>query len=233
SQFTYSASHDLQEPLRKIAFFLDRLIGNIGSELSDENKSIAQRIQHTTDRMQGLIDDLLAYSNTTLGVTQFKEVSLTHIIKNVLDDMEATLIKKKATISLSELPNIKGDERQLRQLFQNLISNALKYHKKDELPQVQISAQLVQGKDIRAGIPPEFHSQTMHLVQVKDNGIGFNPEDASRIFDLFQRLHGKTEYEGTGIGLAIVQKVVESHYGYVWAEGKPGEGAVFNVLLPV
>ncbi len=231
-QFAYSASHDLQEPLRKISFFLDRLIHNIGSELSGDNQAIVQRIQHTTGRMRSLIEDLLAYSNTTLGATGFREVSLTDAVQDVLDDMEATIIEKGARITLHELPIIHGDERQLRQLFQNLISNAVKYHRKGVAPQIAITSNIVQRSDVEANIPLELRDKSYHLIEVKDNGIGFDPDDAERIFRLFQRLHGKAEYEGSGVGLAIVQKVVENHEGYIWAESAPGKGASFKILLP-
>ncbi|HEU4903149.1 MAG TPA: PAS domain S-box protein, partial [Flavisolibacter sp.] len=147
-QFTYAASHDLQEPLRKISYFVDRLLINLGGTLSDENKMITQRIQLTTGRMRTLIDDLLAYSNTTLGVTGFEEVALSVLVQGVLDDMEATVLEKGAQIRVWQLPAVNGDQRQLRQLFQNLISNALKYHKKGEAPQVQITSRKVQGKEI-------------------------------------------------------------------------------------
>jgi light-regulated signal transduction histidine kinase (bacteriophytochrome) len=183
--------------------------------------------------MRVLINDLLSYSDTTLGITATEEVALTEVVKDVLDDMEATIIEQQANIDVTDLPSVNGDHRQLRQLMQNLISNAVKYRKKDTQPQIQIAAQMVQGKDIEANIPLEIRSHSFHLITVKDNGIGFDPDDAERIFRLFQRLHGKAEYEGTGVGLAIVQKVVENHHGYIWAEGEPGVGATFKVLLPI
>jgi PAS domain S-box-containing protein len=231
-QFTYAASHDLQEPLRKISFFLNRLLSSIGPGLSDENKGIAERIESTASRMRSLIDDLLAYSNTTLGITSFKEVGLTGIVREVLEDMEATIIQKCAIIDLQELPHVKGDARQLRQMFQNLISNSLKYQKADASPQVQIASKLVMGGQIEAIIPQEQQNVRFHQIRIRDNGIGFHADDAERIFRLFQRLHGKAEFPGTGVGLAIVQKVVENHQGFIWAEGRLGEGAMFNVLLP-
>ena len=209
------------------------LMLNLSPALNEQNKKITERIQHTIGRMRALIDDLLTYSNTTLGVTGFGEVVLTDIVKDVLDDMEATLIEKGADVKLGELPNVRGDQRQLRQLLQNLISNGLKYHKKEQAPEVIISAQTVDGKAVDGNIPQEFRKNKYHLIEVKDNGIGFDPDDAERIFRLFQRLHGKAEYEGTGVGLAIAQKVVENHHGYIWAEGEPGAGASFKVLLPV
>jgi PAS domain S-box-containing protein len=231
-QFTYAASHDLQEPLRKISYFVDRLLIGLGGALTEEHKMITQRIQLTTGRMRTLIDDLLAYSNTTLGVTGFEEVALSVLVQGVLDDMEATVLEKGAHISVQQLPTVKGDQRQLRQLFQNLISNSLKYHKKGEAPQVQITSHKVSGKEIDADIPPIIRDKSFHLIQVRDNGIGFDPDDAERIFRIFQRLHGKAEYEGTGVGLAIVEKVVENHHGYIWSESSPGEGASFYVALP-
>ncbi|MBB1287273.1 PAS domain S-box protein [Flavisolibacter sp. BT320] len=231
-QFTYAASHDLQEPLRKITFFLERLLSNIGPTLSENDKRIAERIEHTIRRMQGLIRDLLDYSNTTLGTIGFEEVALDQIVKEVLNDMEATILQSGAVINQHHLPSVKGDHRQLRQLFQNLISNALKYHKKELPPQVQISSKRVKGIETNTYIKGERKNDSFYLIEVKDNGIGFDPDDADRIFRLFQRLHGRSDYEGTGVGLAIVQKVVENHNGYIWAESKPGEGATFNVLLP-
>jgi PAS domain S-box-containing protein len=233
SQFTYAASHDLQEPLRKISFFLSRLVSSIGHSLSEENKHNVDRIEHTTSRMRSLIDDLLAYSNTTLGITSFKEVDLADVVKEVLDDMEVTITEKRATIDLHQLPRIRGDQRQLRQLFQNLISNAVKYQKQGETPQVQISSRLVKGTEVETYIPQERKETVFHAIKVRDNGIGFHPDDSERIFRLFQRLHGKSEYPGTGVGLAIVQKVVENHKGYIWADSASGEGATFTVLLPV
>jgi PAS domain S-box-containing protein len=231
-QFTYAASHDLQEPLRKISYFMDRLIVKISPTLDEEDKKITERISKTTERMRVLINDLLAYSNTSLGITGFQEVDLSTVVQEVLDDMEATIIDNGASVVYENLPTVTGDARQLRQMFQNLISNALKYHKIGEESRVHIGVNLVNAADIK-NIHLEDSSAFYHLIQVTDNGIGFKNEDASRIFQLFQRLHGRSEYAGTGVGLAIVQKVVENHKGYIWAESEPGNGASFNILLPV
>jgi light-regulated signal transduction histidine kinase (bacteriophytochrome) len=232
-QFTYAASHDLQEPLRKISFFIDRLVTNLSSSLTEDNKRITERIQHTAIRMRSLIDDLLAYSNTSLGITGFEKVDLNETVRGVLDDMEATIIEKSAVVDVQSLPTVTGDGRQLHQLFQNLISNALKYNKKDEPPQLSITCNRIRGEDTSAYLPKERSGELFYLIEIKDNGIGFDPDDAERIFRLFQRLHGKAEYEGTGVGLAIVQKVTDNHKGYVWAESTPGEGAIFKLLLPI
>ena len=231
-QFTYAASHDLQEPLRKIGFFIDRLLFNLGPTLSEDNKKITDRIQKTATRMRSLIDDLLAYSNTSLGVTGFEEVDLNATIQEVLEDMEATIIEKGAKVHAQDLPKVMGDHRQLRQLFQNIIGNGLKYNKKETAPQLHITAKRILGSDSEAIIPEERASELFYLIEVADNGIGFDPDDAERIFRLFQRLHGKAEYEGTGVGLAIVQQVAENHKGFVWAESLPGVGTTFKLLLP-
>jgi light-regulated signal transduction histidine kinase (bacteriophytochrome) len=230
-QFTYAASHDLQEPLRKITYFMDRLIAKINPTLDEDDKRITDRIRKTTDRMRVLIDDLLAYSNTSLGITGFQDVDLSAVVQDVLDDMEATIIENGASVVYEDLPHVNGDARQLRQMFQNLLSNALKYHKMGEGARVHIGFKLVKGADIK-NITLENKESIYYKIQVTDNGIGFKTEDASRIFQLFQRLHGRSEYEGTGVGLAIVQKVVENHKGYIWAESEPGKGASFNILLP-
>lgn len=231
-QFTYAASHDLQEPLRKIGYFIDRLLMNLGTGLSEENKKITDRIQHTAARMRTLIDDLLAYSNTSLGVIGFEKVDLNGTVQGVLDDMEATIIEKGAEVNAQNLPAVTGDQRQLRQLFQNIISNALKYHQKEVPPQVIISSKRIQGIATEACLPKERTHEWFYLIEVADNGIGFDPDDAERIFRLFQRLHGKAEYEGTGVGLAIVQQVAENHKGFVWAESEPGKGSSFKLMLP-
>jgi PAS domain S-box-containing protein len=231
-QFTYAASHDLQEPLRKISFFVDRLLSNMKGNLTEDDKRITDRIKNTTGRMRSLIDDLLSYSNTSMGTTKFQEVDLNFIIKEVMDDMEATIIEKEAKITIQELPPVKGDVRQLKQLLQNLLSNALKYHKQREAPEVQISGAIVEGEETAACVPTEKRNRQYVEIKVKDNGIGFNQDYAEKIFGLFHRLHGKAEYEGTGVGLAIVQKVVENHEGFICVEGELGVGATFKVLLP-
>jgi PAS domain S-box-containing protein len=231
-QFTYAASHDLQEPLRKITYFMDRLIVKITPSLDEEDIKITERISKTTERMRVLINDLLAYSNTSLGITGFQDVDLSSVVQDVLDDMEATIIDNGASVVYEDLPHVIGDARQLRQMFQNLISNALKYHKLDEGARVHIGVEKVKASELK-NFQLENGDSSYYKIEVRDNGIGFKIEDASRIFQLFQRLHGRSEYAGTGVGLAIVQKVVENHKGFIWAESEPGKGAIFNILLPV
>ena len=232
-QFTYAASHDLQEPLRKISFFLDRLLTGLGTSISEENKDTADRILKTTARMRNLIDDLLHYSNSTFGAVTFEDADLTVIAKEVLDDMEATILEKKAVIALSHLPVIHGDPRQLKQLFQNIISNALKYQKNTNTPEILITSDIVKRETIVATGNEKIDKEKFYKISLKDNGIGFEQEYADRIFKLFQRLHSKHEYEGTGIGLALVKKVVENHNGFITVESRPDVGTIFNIYFPL
>ncbi len=232
-QFTYAASHDLQEPLRKISFFLDRLLAGLGPSISDENKQTAERILKTSARMRNLIDDLLHYSNSTFGAVTFENTDFTAIAKDVLDDMEATIIEKNALIKLNHLPVIFGDPMQLKQLFQNIISNALKYQKKTKTPEILISSEVVKRESFIASGNNERNEDKFHKIIIKDNGIGFEQEYADRIFKLFQRLHSKYEYEGTGIGLALVKKVVENHNGFITVESQPDMGTTFNIYFPI
>jgi len=231
-QFTYAASHDLQEPLRKISFFLDRLLSGIGPT-NEENKKTADRILSTTARMRSLIDDLLHYSNSTFGVVTFNNTDLTVVVQDVLDDMEATIIAKGAVVTVDNLPFVNGDSRQLKQLFQNIIGNAIKYQKNITFPKINITSEIVKRNTIHATANLERNEDLYYKIIVTDNGIGFEQEYAERIFKLFQRLHSKHEFEGTGIGLALVQKVVENHNGFITVESKPDEGSSFNIFLPL
>ena len=231
-QFTYAASHDLQEPLRKISFFLDRLLSGIGPT-NEENKKTADRILTTTARMRRLIDDLLHYSNSTFGAVTFNNTDLSVVVQDVLDDMEATIIEKGAVVTVDNLPVVNGDSRQLKQLFQNIIGNALKYQKNITFPKVNITSEIVKRNIIHVTANLERNEDLYYKIIVTDNGIGFEQEYAERIFKLFQRLHSKHEFEGTGIGLALVQKVVENHNGFITVESKPDEGASFNIFLPL
>lgn len=225
-EFAYVASHDLQEPLRKIQVFSERLQKDVGDKLSEENKRVFERMIASTQRMSQLINDLLSYSQLTTKPSAFKTINLKNLIQHVLTDLEATVNEKKATISAGELPDVKGDPVQLRQLFQNLLSNSLKYSKEEIPPVVSINSKVVQ-KEINGVI------NSYLKIEITDNGIGFEQQHAERIFKVFQRLHGRSEYPGTGIGLAIVQKVVENHHGFITAVSEPEEGSTFKVYLPV
>jgi signal transduction histidine kinase len=189
-------------------------------------------MEQASRRMGTLIDDLLMYSHVSRGVTQLENIDLNQNIKNVLEDLELEILEKQARIKVDPLPVIKGHRRQLQQLFQNLISNAIKYNKASVTPQVYITAQVVKGRDTSLLLQAEKGNRMYHLIEVRDNGIGFEQADADRIFNVFTRLHGNAEYKGTGVGLAIARKVAENHNGYLWAESVPDSGATFKVLLP-
>ncbi|GAB3166957.1 PAS domain-containing sensor histidine kinase [Telluribacter humicola] len=231
-QFAYAASHDLQEPLRKISFFIDMLQNNLGDSLDERNSQIIDRVQATTGRMRALIHNLLDYSNATLGTTAFEEVNINQLVEGVVSDMEATIIEKNALLDIQKLPVMKGDERQLRQLFHNLISNALKYSKPGVSPKVSVSCNTIPGKETGLPVSAEEMQKKFYFITVSDNGIGFEQKDADKIFNVFTRLHSKMEYKGTGVGLSIVRKVVDNHRGYITAEGHPDQGATFKVYLP-
>jgi len=231
-EFAYAASHDLQEPLRKIHTFSDRLMQDLWQKMHTGQQQMFERILSSTKRMRTLIEDLLSYSQVSSKSTSLEHVELQNIIQHVLQDLEATIIETDAHIQVDKLPTVLGDELQLRQLFQNLVGNALKYRKHDITPEIIIATRMVDETDpVLKGLTGGVRG-TYHLIEVKDNGIGFEQEYAEKIFQVFQRLHGKTEYEGTGVGLAIVQKVVNNHKGFITVESKPGEGSSFKVLLP-
>lgn len=231
-EFAYAASHDMKEPIRKIHFFSDRLKGELQDSLTEPQRRLFERLEHASRRMGNLIDDLLTYSQATRGAAQQERINLDKKVQQVLEDLELEVQQKGATITADPLPTITGNSRQFQQLFQNLITNALKYHKPGEAPQVRITCKKVQGHETKPDLPAEAAARPFHLIEVRDNGIGFEQENAERIFNVFTRLHGNAEYRGTGVGLSIVRKVVENHHGYVWAESTPGEGAVFRMLLP-
>ena len=224
--FNYIASHDLQEPLRKIQVFIN-LIANSGykQELLDK---YFHRIDSSAQRMSELIQSVLAYSRLSKIGEGFTETDLNKILTDVKIDFELLLKEKGATIKSSKLPTIKANSLQMSQLFSNLISNSLKFSK--EKPKISISSTIVAGKDVNKLANPD--EMFVHLI-FKDNGIGFPDEFKEKIFLLFQRLHGKEEYSGTGIGLSIVKKIIDQHKGFISAESKEGEGAVFNIWLPL
>ncbi|TCJ18667.1 PAS domain-containing protein [Flaviaesturariibacter flavus] len=217
-EFAYAASHDLQEPLRKIHFFADRLKGSIDPQ--SEQAGMFARMELATTRMRDLIDDLLSYSRLSQAPPATEPLSLGTIVQQALQDLEAAIIESDALVRVDALPEIQGDERQLRQLFQNLLGNALKYRMPGRRPEISVRCRTTTDNENL-------------LIEVEDNGIGFEPEYAERIFQVFQRLHGKMEYEGSGVGLAIARKVVTNHQGVIVAEGRPGEGATFRIYLPL
>jgi PAS domain S-box-containing protein len=231
-EFTRAASHDLKEPIRKVDFFIDRLKLSLQNKIGEEGKTIFERVESATDRMRLLIDDLLEYSHLTQSQREQEKIDLNDKLKLILTDLELMIREKNAVINVSKLPTVKGHRHQLQQLFQNLISNGLKYSKPGVQPQIKISSKKIAGKDAPVALPPELIAREFHLIEVCDNGIGFDQSDAERIFNVFTRLHGNKEYPGTGIGLSIAKKVVENHHGYIYAKGEQGKGACFSILLP-
>lgn len=232
-EFAYAASHDLKEPIRKVHVFSDRLKNLLSERMDSHEKGLFERMENAARRMSTLIDDLLAYSHLSTRNDSLEEIDLNQKLVKVIDDLEVIVEEKKATIRVEPLPVIKGLRRQVQQLFQNLVGNALKYNMPGIPPDILIRSRLVLGRDVPVNVALQDLNREFHLIEVKDNGIGFEQKDADRIFQVFQRLHGNHEYKGTGIGLSIARKVAANHEGYIWAESEPGKGATFFVLLPV
>lgn len=231
--FTYAASHDLKEPVRKVHLFTNRLKESFGAELTAEQNRFFERMEVAARRMQYLIDDLLSYYQVSTISNPFEEVNINHLIEEVLLDFDVEIEEKKARISVGKLCTLKGHPRHLQQAFHNLISNALKYSKPDTPPELRIDYKKVVGKDTNIPLLAGEGHQAYHMITVADNGIGFDPRETNRIFNVFQRLHSSATYEGTGLGLAIVRKVIDNHKGFITAEGRPGAGATFKILFPV
>jgi len=231
SSFAYISSHDLQEPLRKIQTFSDRIMDMEFDKLSEKGKDYFKRMQGGASRMQKLIRDILAYSRTTTSEKVFELTDLNELVNHAKVELEVLIAEKKAVINSDRLPHTKVIPFQAQQLFFNLINNALKFSKPDATPRLDIRCEIVEGPAFHQAYPPPAEKY-LHL-SFKDNGIGFEPEYSRKIFEVFQRLHGRTEYGGTGIGLAICKKIVENHHGMISAEGVPGQGATFHVYLPM
>ncbi|MEM6752461.1 MAG: PAS domain-containing protein [Cyanobacteria bacterium P01_C01_bin.38] len=229
-QFAFIASHDLQEPLRKITAFGDRLKATCQDALTDKGQDYLQRMQNAAERMQVLIEDLLTLSRITTRAQPFVEVNLTRVTQEVLSDLEIRIAQTQASIEIGELPTIKADPLQMRQLLQNLISNALKFHVHNESLIVKIYSKKLVDIDKYKDENQQLHPEHYQII-VEDNGIGFDEKYLDRIFNVFQRLHGRTEYEGTGMGLAICRKIVERHQGSITAKSEPGKGASFIVMI--
>jgi len=229
-QFAYVASHDLQEPLRKIRTFGDRLEVKCGDLLDETARDCVQRMQKAAARMQELIEGLLMFSRITSRARDFAVVDLAEVARGVVGDLEAQIERVGGRVEVGNLPKIQAEPLQIRQLLQNLTANALKFRRPDEPPVVKIDGRYVQRRAQQPGAPP---AGEQCRITVEDNGIGFDEQYRERIFGLFQRLHPRDEYEGAGIGLALCRKIVECHGGTISARSTPGKGSVFEVLLPV
>ncbi|MBD2070005.1 PAS domain S-box protein [Leptolyngbya sp. FACHB-671] len=228
--FAAIASHDLQEPLRKIQAFGDRLKSQYSQALTHEGQDYLERMQTAARRMQVLINDLLSVSRITTRAKPFVKVNLNEVIQEVLSDLEIQIQRVKAQITVEELPTIDADPLQMRQLLQNLLSNALKFHQPDVPPIVLIRSQIFNSA-CPDGSNPLQNARCQIIVT--DNGIGFAQNYTDRIFTVFQRLHSSSEYEGTGIGLAICRKIAERHGGTITASSVPGQGSTFTIVLPL
>ncbi|NLY74394.1 MAG: PAS domain-containing protein [Firmicutes bacterium] len=226
--FAYAASHDLQEPLRKIIAFSDRIKAKNEQILSEQTLDYFNRIQNAATRMQVLITDLLAYSRITTQAQPFTKVDLSKIAAEVISDLETRIEQTGGAVRVSDLPELEADPTQMRQLFQNLISNGLKFHRPGVPPLVKITARIVKSEHNKL----KWRRELVEL-NFEDNGIGIDEQYLSRIFGVFQRLHGKNEYDGTGVGLSICQKIVERHNGNITVKSKPDEGSTFTVTLPL
>lgn len=231
-QFAYIASHDLQEPLRKIQSFGNMLQSRYGQQLG-EGKNYVERMQAASGRMSTLIEDLLSFSNISTNEIQFQSVALNEVIKHVLSDLELVIEESGAIIHVDKLPVIHGDAVQLGRLLQNLLTNAIKFHRPDIAPLIQIDWKIIRENALPENVTPLRHSSGYDRITVTDNGIGFDEQYIQRIFQVFQRLHGKSEFAGTGIGLAICEKVVMNHGGAITASSKVGQGSAFSVYFPI
>ena len=229
--FAFMASHDLQAPLRKIRMFSDRLVLNFSNSLGDDGKMYLTRIQHVCKRMQDLINDILEFSRISSEKDLFQSMDLNVLLQEVVLEMDSVIHENKARIIAENLPAIPVNPVLVRPLFFNLLSNALKYRKKQIDPVIRIHSEINLETN---GVNNNKESSLKYCrIFVEDNGIGFDQKYAEEIFDMFRRLHPSAEFEGTGIGLALCKKIVEKHNGYISARSKIDEGSTFIISLPI
>ncbi|UMY66857.1 MULTISPECIES: ATP-binding protein [unclassified Flavobacterium] len=221
ASFTYIASHDLQEPLRKIQMFTSRILENDRDRLSPTSLSYFENIVATAGRMQHLIQALLGYSGLGTGQQKPEKVSLSVVLKEALQNMEGVVDDIDTILEVGSLPTLTVRRLPMQQVFANLIGNAIKYAKPGQRPEIRVGAERV-----------SVDGRAFWKIAVTDTGIGFDPQYKDRIFEVFQRLHGRKEYEGTGVGLAICKKILEQHGGFIEADGQPGVGAEFRFFIP-
>jgi PAS domain S-box-containing protein len=229
-QFAYVASHDLQEPIRKIATYANKLLTRSKDQFSEETVTYLKRINNSTKRMYELINGLLLYSRITRHNNLFEKISLDQVLKETLVDYELRIQERKIAIQYSKLPEIEAVHVQMVQMFSNLIGNSFKFAKKDTPPVIQIAASDLNDEQ-KGFYKLDPHVRYLNIFYI-DNGIGFDQKYADKIFDLFQRLHDRHEYEGSGLGLSICKKIVANHHGYIFAFSEEGKGATFQIILP-
>jgi PAS domain S-box-containing protein len=228
--FAYIASHDLQGPLRKIQIFISRIIEKESNNLSENGKENLNKVQDSAHSMEVLIQDLLTYSNTNTADRKFETTDLNQVIDEVKNDLREELNAQHATIETTELHTLNIIPFQFRQIMQNLIGNALKFFNPAQPPHIIIKSEVADGR-VFSNVKLSPQKKYCHI-SVSDNGIGFESEYSERIFEIFCRLHTQTDYKGTGIGLAIVKKIVENHGGIITADSKLNKGTTFNIYLP-
>lgn len=227
-EFAFVASHDLQEPLRKIRAFGDRLQQKYSDQLGDTGSNYVVRMQAASERMSVLIDDLLSFSRVTTKQRPFVNVDLNEVMRRVMDDLDYSIEEKNAQLHIDPLPNMDADASQIAQVFMNLIANSLKFHAPGVRPIITVTSEVNLVSPIA-----DDDDRPWCCLRFADQGIGFEAQYAERVFSLFQRLHGRNEYSGTGIGLALCRKIIERHGGTITAHSEPGEGAVFTIYLPM
>jgi signal transduction histidine kinase len=227
-RFAYMASHDLQEPLRKIRIFSERISDTYGKDIGEEGKMYIEKMQSACIRMQNLIDDILAFSKISVEKGSLINCNMNVLVDEVLQDMEQRIREKDARVNVEKLPELQVNPELMKSLFENLISNSLKYSRKEVAPEISISTRL--DEHISAS---DLSVKKYYRICVKDNGIGFEQQYADQVFTMFKRLHAGPEYKGTGIGLAICKKIVEEHNGHISAKSTVNEGTTFTISLPV
>jgi len=227
-QFAYVASHDLQEPLRKIMVFSDKIL--MKENMDEETEKYFKKIINSSKRMQMLINDLLSFSRQSVSSSDFQRTDLNTLAREAIAELEIEIEKSNARIDVSELPVVWAIPSLMKQLFHNLVSNAIKFRKKGVEPIIQIEAKMLYGSD--HSVAASLNGGKCHKVSISDNGIGFDPKYAEEIFMVFKRLNSYHEYEGTGVGLSICKKIIEKHNGSILAQSEQGKGSTFSFVLP-
>ncbi|UTF59768.1 CHASE3 domain-containing protein [Gilvimarinus sp. DA14] len=230
-EFAFVASHDLQEPLRKIRAFGDRLRQKYSSELGERGADYVERMHAASERMSQLIDDLLSFSRVSTRQQPFEVVDLNKVVAQVRDDLEYAIEDANATLEVAELPTLDADASQLGQVFMNLIGNSIKFRREGVAPVIRVEAST--GEEFALEGDHLYDGVSWCRLRFSDNGIGFDEQYAEKVFNLFQRLHGRDEYSGTGIGLALCRKIIERHGGKIEAKSQPGEGSEFIIHIPL